>query len=197
MWRKNRRFNNPSYGVDLNRNFNNHWGGTGSSGVPTSETYRGPSVASEPETQAVQNYNLGLPRRLGAIDYHAYGELVLRSWGWTVSPGPDESWLKPIGDGWSSAMATVHGIKYTSERAGELYPATGCTDDWLTTEAANPGHGWTVELRDTKTFVLPPAQIIPTGQENFVGLIYWAQQLLGRFGTPAASTIHPTPHIHP
>jgi hypothetical protein len=47
------------HGVDLNRNFVYNWG-TGSSS-PGSETYRGPSPASEPETQAVryaqQKYN--------------------------------------------------------------------------------------------------------------------------------------------
>jgi hypothetical protein len=47
------------HGVDLNRNFVYNWG-TGSSS-PSSETYRGPYAASEPETQAVryaqQKYN--------------------------------------------------------------------------------------------------------------------------------------------
>src|SRR5688500_3985892 len=43
MWRKNRRNNGGSFGVDLNRNWPEKWGfdNTGSSGTPTSETYRG------------------------------------------------------------------------------------------------------------------------------------------------------------
>ena len=32
LWRKNRRFNGSSYGVDLNRNYPYEWGGSGSSG---------------------------------------------------------------------------------------------------------------------------------------------------------------------
>ena len=43
-------------GVDPNRNFSSNWGrdNDGSSPRPESETYRGPSPASEPETQAMQ-----------------------------------------------------------------------------------------------------------------------------------------------
>lgn len=41
-------------GVDLNRNYASYWGGTGSSGSPSDATYRGPSPASEPETQVMQ-----------------------------------------------------------------------------------------------------------------------------------------------
>jgi len=188
-WRKNRRNNGNSYGVDLNRNFNNHWGGTGSSGVPTSDTYRGPTAASEPETQAVQGYITKLTRRLGGIDYHSYGPLVLRSWGWTTNVSSDESWLKPIGDGWSNAMK-INGVTYVSQRAAELYPASGCDDDWMSDVApqgvAMPGHGWTIELRGN-SFVLPAAQILPCGQENFAGLLYWGRQLLNRFGSYPSS----------
>ena len=62
LWRKNLRDNNGDGqitvgdGVDPNRNFVDHWGydNEGSSNEPFSETYRGPSPASEPETQAMQ-----------------------------------------------------------------------------------------------------------------------------------------------
>ena len=43
-WRKNRPANSDgSYGVDLNRNYGYRWGGPGSSGWPSDETYRGPA----------------------------------------------------------------------------------------------------------------------------------------------------------
>ena len=46
-------------GADLNRNFVYNWGCCGgSSSQPCDFTYRGPGPASEPETQAVQNYLL-------------------------------------------------------------------------------------------------------------------------------------------
>jgi murein tripeptide amidase MpaA len=66
LWRKNLRDNNGDGavtnvdGVDPNRNFAEHWNydDAGSSSQTTSETYRGPSAASEPETKAYQ----GAPR---------------------------------------------------------------------------------------------------------------------------------------
>ncbi len=63
LWRKNLRDNDNSGtielgdGVDPNRNFSANWGrdNEGSSNDPTTETYRGPGPASEPETQAMQD----------------------------------------------------------------------------------------------------------------------------------------------
>ncbi len=62
MWRKNRRNNGGSYGVDLNRNFSYQWGydNVGSSPNGGDETYRGPSSSSELETVAVSVYIAGL-----------------------------------------------------------------------------------------------------------------------------------------
>jgi hypothetical protein len=184
-WRKNRQTNTGgSMGVDLNRNFDDHWGGPGSSGVPTSDTYRGPSAASEPETKAVQAYVRGLTNKLAGIDYHSYGPLVLRSWGWTSTPSSDESWLKPIGDKWALTINSVNGQNYVSEKAAELYVASGCEDDWVSVQSTR-GHGWTIELRG-RSFVLPPAEITPTGRENFAGLLNMTGELLNRFGrTPS------------
>ena len=61
LWRKNLRDNDGDGqvaigdGVDLNRNFPTRWGydDEGSSPDPSSDTYRGPAPASEPETQAL------------------------------------------------------------------------------------------------------------------------------------------------
>ena len=61
MWRKNRRANaDGSFGVDLNRNYSYHWGvnNQGSSPNPASDTYRGPSAFSEPETQAIRQFHI-------------------------------------------------------------------------------------------------------------------------------------------
>ncbi|MCW2949012.1 MAG: Peptidase family [Thermoleophilia bacterium] len=48
MQRKSTMAGDPSAGTDLNRNFEYHWGGPGASARSSSETYRGPSAASEP-----------------------------------------------------------------------------------------------------------------------------------------------------
>ncbi len=50
-------FNEDEIGyVDLNRNYDAGWGGGGSSGDPTDQTFRGRSPFSEPETQAMRDF---------------------------------------------------------------------------------------------------------------------------------------------
>ena len=60
MWRKNRRNNGGSYGVDLNRNYGPYayWNAPngGSSTTPSSDTYRGTAPFSEPETNNIKNF---------------------------------------------------------------------------------------------------------------------------------------------
>src|SRR5258705_6152105 len=65
-WRKNRQPNTGSsnVGTDLNRNWSYQWGCCGgSSGSTGSETYRGPSAFSAPETQRLRDFVLS--RRIG------------------------------------------------------------------------------------------------------------------------------------
>ncbi len=82
MWRKNRRDNGGGvYGVDLNRNYSSSWGDpVGSSGNPTSGTYRGDSAFSEPESRAVRDYVIQIDPAV-AFCCHTHGQKYL------VSPG--------------------------------------------------------------------------------------------------------------
>merc|ERR1719231_1854529 len=99
LWRKNRRKNGDgSYGVDLNRNWDNHWGEGGASKNPAATDYQGPSVASEPEVKACQDYIKKLDHRIAGIDFHSYGDLILRSKGWTKNKSHDESLLRKVGE---------------------------------------------------------------------------------------------------
>ncbi|MCP4298890.1 MAG: zinc carboxypeptidase, partial [Proteobacteria bacterium] len=83
MWRKNINSNgypvsyrSGSYtGVDLNRNYRYKWG-ENAPNVLTQDTYRGPSIQSEPEVQAV--INLADKEGLAAsITFHSYSEVIL------------------------------------------------------------------------------------------------------------------------
>ncbi|MBN2006872.1 MAG: carboxypeptidase regulatory-like domain-containing protein [Anaerolineae bacterium] len=140
-WRKNTHpygsCSASDYGVDLNRNFAFHWGGD--STYPCDETYQGPSAASEPETQLVQNYILSLfPDRRGPgdndpapdttsgvmITLHSYSNLVLWPWGHANIAAPNGAQLQMFG----RRMASFN--NYTPQQAVALYPTTGTTDDW-------------------------------------------------------------------
>ncbi|MER3515146.1 MAG: carboxypeptidase, partial [Chloroflexota bacterium] len=144
LWRKNTDnddgcTNPSSWGVDLNRNYNFKWGVAGSSGNPCAETYRGPSAASEPETQAHQNLILSLfPDQRGPgdndpapitatgilISLHSYSELVLWPWGWTSAPAPNAADLQAIG----VKFATYN--HYRPQQSWYLYPTSGTTDEY-------------------------------------------------------------------
>lgn len=84
MWRKNRRDNNDgSFGVDLNRNYGYNWGydDFGSSPDPISDTYRGPSGFSEPETRAIKAFCENHSFKI-ALNYHTYSNLIIHPWGY-------------------------------------------------------------------------------------------------------------------
>jgi hypothetical protein len=76
-WRKNRHPYSPGIGVDINRNYPFGWYSSGSGSTdPTSEEYKGPSPASEAETQTMMAF--GNDRHFAKVlDYHSYGREVL------------------------------------------------------------------------------------------------------------------------
>jgi len=186
LWRKNRRLNTGgSYGVDLNRNWNDHWGGEGSSGTPTSDTYRGTAPFSEPESKAVAdwaNANAGNIGYAGAIDYHSYSQLILRPYGWTNALPPNDAASKLVGDTIRARILAVNNVAYTSQASWQLYYTAGTASDWYYAQTTAPStpripYSYTIELRDTGTygFQLPANQIKPTGNENWAGFLYFAQ----------------------
>lgn len=89
-WRKNRRNNGGSFGVDLNRNYPFLWGVCGASTNPASDTYRGPSAGSEPETQTMRALIANLRPEI-YLDFHSSGREVLYLYPpcATVSPAID------------------------------------------------------------------------------------------------------------
>ncbi|MBN1562173.1 zinc carboxypeptidase, partial [candidate division KSB1 bacterium] len=156
LWRKNRRDNGDgSYGVDLNRNYSYAWGGPGSSGDTFSETYRGPSPFSEPESRACRDFLSAIePRAL--ISYHSYSQLILFPWGYTEDPAPDKALLEHLAVTMANEIKAVHNVSYTADQASGLYLASGDTVDWLYALLGVPA--FTIELRPRSSypgFVLP------------------------------------------
>lgn len=144
-WRKNTNTaycspTSSSRGADLNRNFAFQWGCCGgSSGSQCSETYRGPTPASEPEVQTIQNYVRGIfpdqredPLTAAApitatgvfLDVHSYSQLVLWPWGFTGTQAPNATALQTFG----RKMAYFN--NYEPDQAIGLYPTDGTTDDF-------------------------------------------------------------------
>src|SRR5918999_1642199 len=124
-WRKNRQPNSGSsnVGTDLNRNWSYNWGCCGgSSGSTGSDTYRGPSAFSAPETQRLRDFVNsrvvgGVQQIKMNIDFHTYSQLVLWPFGYTTAntaPGmtvDEEATFRTIG----VQMANTNG--FTPEQA--------------------------------------------------------------------------------
>ncbi|MFH9039786.1 M14 family zinc carboxypeptidase [Streptomyces sp. NPDC017966] len=132
LWRKNLRDVNgdgaigTGDGVDLNRNFPYKWGydDEGSSPNPTSQTYRGASPGSEPETKAIDAFQ----KRIGftyGINYHSAAELLLYGVGWQVAtPTPDDVLYEALaGTPGNSAIPGYH-----PQLSSELYTTNGEAD---------------------------------------------------------------------
>ncbi|MBL8763594.1 MAG: hypothetical protein JNM07_04925 [Phycisphaerae bacterium] len=178
LWRKNRRNNGDgTFGVDLNRNWGYQWGGEGASTSTSSDTYRGTGPFSEPETAALSAFIAARPSLVSHIDFHSYSELILSPWGYTSALPSNHARFVELNTGMQDAIRNVHGLTYTAGPTyTTIYPASGVSSDW--TAGARGMLGWGIELRDTGTngFVLPPDQIVPTGEENLAAVLYLIEQ---------------------
>lgn len=128
LWRKNRR----GPGVDLNRNFNDHWGAAGASNDPASNLYCGSSAASEPETQAIQNYLRRFKGRLiAAIDWHSFSQMILRSPGHATTPTKHDEYVRYASNAMARSMLVENNRQYKVLLSSELYKNSGSAIDWL------------------------------------------------------------------
>ncbi|MCK4332859.1 MAG: hypothetical protein KAV40_04700 [Thermoplasmatales archaeon] len=121
MWRKNRRYfpEYGTYGVDLNRNYPFGWyGGCSGSTNPSSDTYKGPSPASEAETQTMITFSND--RHFAKVlDYHSYGREVLWSYHPSCHNHPFDSFLQS--EAIQLSTAAGYGDVRTASAEGEEY----------------------------------------------------------------------------
>jgi carboxypeptidase T len=173
-WRKNVDTTNgacnPDYswltpGVDLNRNFHDHWGWGGGSNNPCDETYWGPTFFSEPEDLAMKAL-VEAPTHTAfssVISYHAYGNDVLYPWGYTADPPVDSGLMAAM----AAKVASYNG--YTPAQASTgLYFTNGDTCDW--TWGAHGIPCFTVEMGGQ--FMPPYSAVAGLWDENRPGALY-------------------------
>ncbi|MCB9857614.1 MAG: hypothetical protein H6818_18175 [Phycisphaerales bacterium] len=127
-------------GVDLNRNYPYKWGagavceaGFGSSGNQCSDSYRGPTAASEPETQAM----IGLSQAMHfaiAVSYHSSGRFI--DYPYACNPGvpdmrmPEHDAVNAMMYGMRDAIFAVDGISYAVHSPVALGPVNGDDTSW-------------------------------------------------------------------
>lgn len=124
--------------VNLNRNFDYNWDKADESirdgsGISPGGNYKGPSPASEPETQAIQNFLLRLGKTSLVISYHSPTDSVLDS-------GPKRSVSTKIG----RKYAELTGQRHSSEGGAGFFEA------WYNAKTETPA--LLVELSEDKSF---------------------------------------------
>jgi putative cell wall-binding protein len=173
-WRKNRQPTpgTSSIGTDPNRNYGWKWGCCGgSSGTPSSDTYRGPRPWSSPETQAMQRFVdsrvIGGRQQIRLhLSFHTSGRLVVWPWAHTAAGVPDiddRATLAAIG----TQMGRLAG--YPAKQSNALYPTDGDEIDWM--YGAHRIFSYTVELADRK---YPPDEMIPTETARAMPAVMYA-----------------------
>jgi len=181
-WRKTRSPNRGStcIGTDANRNWDFHWGGAGISTDPCSEAYLGAAPFSEIEVKTVGLYIKNATNFHGYIQFHSYAQLWMSPWGYTSDLPKDFNIQNSLSAKCVGALEAVHGTKYQyGNIATIIYLASGSSADY-TYGPSNVLYSYGVELRDTGTygFLLPPDQIVPSGQETYAAVKVWANQVL-------------------
>ncbi|MBS1533923.1 MAG: immune inhibitor A [Bacteroidetes bacterium] len=169
MWRKNRRnFNDGTFGVDNNRNYDywingdagqSVWNTTGISADATGETYPGTAPFSEPETQAVQYFVENHHFKL-ALNAHTYSDLLLYPYGYELNvPSPDHAYFGKI----SSLMVSNNNL--VNEIASALYAASGDSDDFMYGQTMNHDKIFAFTPEIGQSFWPATTEIIPLCQK--------------------------------
>lgn len=187
MWRKNRRNNGSgSYGVDLNRNYGTYemWDSPngGSSTNIFSDTYRGISPFSEPETNSIQ-YFLWLHPISTCLNYHTYSNLLIYPWGYLGRESDDSLTYREF------SFDMVKDNRYTSGTDMQTvnYSTRGNSDDYMYGGAMTRTFAMTPEV-GTTGFWPYASEILPLAKENLSANIYIAS-VAGQYVTfKSAST---------
>lgn len=180
------------HGVDMNRNATWRWGGVGSSSSTCTQTYRGTSAASEPETAAQQAlFNSLYADRRGTSDtsaapsdttgtfmsYHSYGGLILHPWGDRTANAPNHNQLNAL----ANTMNNFNGYQF-GQGPEILYATTGTTDDDLYGRLGLAAFTTELSSSGSCSGFMPPY--------SCVGSRYWPQEqqvlmyLAGEAATP-------------
>ena len=211
-WRKNTNENycsptSSDRGADLNRNFDFEWGCCGgSSGSQCDTTYRGPSPASEPETQAVQAYiasefpdwrddDLTSPAPDHAtgifVDVHSSGGDVLTAFGFQDPPAPNNTQILRLARKFSNFTGYY-------ARLGSVYTVDGSTKDWGYGRMGMPAFTFELGTEFFQDCALYESTIYP---DNLQALLYAARAVRAPYtqssgpevGSPIALPSTPNP----
>lgn len=180
---KNRRvLSRRCTGVDLNRNWDSHWGAAGVSFDKCADTYLGETAFSEPETKALQDAISKTPNVIAFFSFHAYSQLLLLPYAHGQEDAPNIDFLTTMSETAMEQLRLKHGKHYTVGVPSKiLYAASGGAYDYAM-EKLNIPFSFTYELRPASAsgytgFSLPTNEITPTCEEVWESLLSYSQQI--------------------
>ncbi|KAH9636430.1 hypothetical protein HF086_006245 [Spodoptera exigua] len=186
LWRKTRSTAHDGAdecpGVDVNRNFDHHWGTAPNSANPCSIIYEGPSAFSEPETRVVRSaVTSSLERTSLYISLHSYGNMFLYAWGNNGTLPQNGLILHLVGVNMATAideLALDEANRYiVGNAANVLYYTTGTSRDW--TKAVGIPLTYTLELPGYDyLFEVPAKYVEQIVTETWAGIAVGAQYVL-------------------
>src|SRR5574338_442858 len=174
MWRKNRKNNGGSYGVDLNRNYGpyTYWNAPngGSSTTPSSDTYRGTAPFSELETYSMKEF-LATRYFKNALNYHTYSNLLIYPYGALGHETADIAIFRQF----VRDITAFNGYTYGLDLDTVGYSTRGNSDDYFYDGDTVLNHGkifaMTPEVGSTG-FWPTQAEIFPLAIENLKPNLY-------------------------
>ncbi|KAM5522108.1 zinc carboxypeptidase a [Fusarium oxysporum f. sp. phaseoli] len=183
LWRKNRqkRAGQKCIGTDLNRNWPHEWDIPGGSSTDTcNETYRGMKAGDTPENKALVKHTKSVAQKNGIksyIDFHSFSQLILLPYGYTCDTNiTDIKEQMELAGGVADAIKQVNDLNfYYGPTCQTIYQTSGGSSDWVY-DVAGAELAWGMELRPQRLrgngFVLPPKQIVESGEEIWAGMRY-------------------------
>ncbi|XP_011690613.1 PREDICTED: zinc carboxypeptidase isoform X2 [Wasmannia auropunctata] len=183
LWRKTRKPYGLCVGADANRNWSYKWVSKGFTAFPCSEIYAGSKPFSEIETKSMSEYIKSISDKFYAyISFHSYSQLLMYPYGYTKEHLDNHEDLHAIGLKSAATLKQRYGTEYRVGNVAEtIYVCTGVTVDYIKGVYHKP-IAYTYELRDRGRygFLLPPNQIIPTGEETMDSLIAMFKEVKAR-----------------
>jgi hypothetical protein len=182
QWRKTRSVNTGTTcrGVDGNRNWDENWGGQGSSSAPCDSTYMGPAPFSEAETANMRDYMSSIASFTNVmISIHSYSQLWLVPWGGYSYKPADYDELMRVGNLAAEAIQATNNLIFQVGTPPDLlYVASGGSFDYAKAQLGM-AYSYSPELRPATAaqggFDIPASNIYPSGAEIFNAVVQVAK----------------------